>query len=58
MSVVSRGSVLGKMAKNGRIHEGRKVGRSNATPIKYVSVDAYDLKISSFKFGNDIFINF
>ena len=30
--------------------------RSNATPIK--PVDFYDLKYMSFKFGNDIFINF
>ena len=46
------------MAKNGHVHEGRKVGRSNATPTKFFSVDYYDLKSLSFKFGNDIFITF
>ena len=46
------------MAKNDHFHEGRKVGRSNATPIKFFSVDSYDLKSRSFKFGNNIFINF
>ena len=46
------------MAKNGRVHEGRKVRRSNATPTKFFSVDSYDLKSMSFKFGNDIFITF
>ena len=44
------------MAKNGHVHEGGKVGRSNATPTKKFSVDSYDLKFMSFKFGNDIFI--
>ena len=29
-----------------------------ATPIKYFSVDFYDLKSVLFKFGNDIFITF
>ena len=47
-----------KMAKNYHFHEGGKVGRSNATPTNYFSVDSYDLKSSSFKFGNDIFITF
>ena len=46
------------MAKNGLVHEGWKVRRSNATPTKLFSVDSYDLKPISFKFGNDIFINF
>ena len=46
------------MAENGHVHEGGKVGRSNATPTKNFSVDSYDLKSMSFKFGNDIFITF
>ena len=46
------------MAKNGHVHEGGKVGKSNATPIKKISVYSYDLKIMSFKSGNDIFITF
>ncbi len=46
------------MAKNGQVHEGGKVGRSSATPTKLFSVDSYDLKSISFKFGNDIFITF
>ena len=58
MSVLSLGSVLEKMAINGYFYEGGKVGGSNATPIKFVSVDFYDLKSRSFKFGNDIFITF
>ena len=44
------------MAKNDPFHEGRKVERSKATPFKLFSVDSYDLKSMSFKFGNDIFI--
>ena len=44
--------------KNGHIHEGGKVETSNATPTKLFSVDSYDLKSLSFKFGNDIFIAF
>ena len=44
------------MDKNGHVHEGGKVGRSNATPTKLFSVNFYDLKSMSFKFGNDIFI--
>ena len=43
------------MAKNGHIHEGRKVGRSNATPTIFFSGVSYDLKSMSFIFGNDIF---
>ena len=31
---------------------------SNATPIKLFSVDSYDQKNMSFKFGNDTFIIF
>ena len=46
------------MAKNAHVHEGRKVGRSNATPTKLFSVNSYDLKFMSLKFGNDIFITF
>ena len=46
------------MAKNGQVHEGGKVGRSIATCTKLFSVDSYDLKSMSFKFGNDIFITF
>ena len=46
------------MAKNGHVHEGRKVGRSDATPTNFFSVDSYDLKSLSFKFGNDVFITF
>jgi hypothetical protein len=46
------------MAKNGHVHEGRKVGRSDATPNKYFSVDFYDLKSLSFKFGNYTYITF
>jgi hypothetical protein len=47
------------MAKNDPFHEGGKVGRRNATPIKLFSVDSYDLKSMSFKFScDDIFIIF
>ena len=46
------------MAKNGHVHEGRKVEKSNATPNELFSVDSYDLKSMSFKFGNDIFCIF
>ena len=46
------------MAKNDPFHEGGKVERSYATPFKLFSVDSYDLKSMSFKFGNDIFIIF
>ena len=34
-----------KIAKNGHVHEGGKVGRSNATPTKLLSVDSYDLNL-------------
>ena len=44
------------MAKNGHVHEGGKVGRSDATPTKLFYVDSYDLKSMSFKVGNDTFI--
>jgi len=47
-----------KKAKKDHIQEGRKVGRSNATPIKLFPVDSYDLKSIYFKFGNYIFITF
>ena len=46
------------MAKNGHVHEGGKVVRSNASPTNFFSIDSYDLKSMSFKFGNDIFITF
>ena len=46
------------MTKNDHVHEGRKVGRSDATPTKLFSVDFYVLKSMSFKFGNDILITF
>ena len=46
------------MARIDYFHEGGKVERSNATPIKPFSVDFYDLKSMSFKFGNDILIIF
>ena len=46
------------MAKNGQGHEGGAVRRSSANPTKFFSVDSYDLKSMSFKFGNDIFITF
>jgi hypothetical protein len=46
------------MAKNGHVHEGGKVGRSNATATKFFSGNSYDLKSLSFKFGNDTFITF
>ena len=42
------------MAKNGHVHEFGKIGRSNATPTIFFSVDFYDLKFMSFKFCNDI----
>ena len=43
---------------NVTFHEGGKVGRSNATPIIFFSLDSYDMKSSSLKFGNDTFITF
>ena len=43
------------MAKNGHVHEGGKVGRSNETPVTFFSVNCYDLMSMSFKFCNDIF---
>ena len=46
------------MAKNGQVHEDGAVGRSSADPTKLFSVDSYDLKSMSFKFGNDIFVTF
>ena len=46
------------MAKYGHVREGGKVGRSDATPTIFFSVDTYDLRFMSFKFGNDIFITF
>ena len=46
------------MAKNGHVHEGGKVGRNDATPTKFISVDSNNLKSMSFKFGNDIFITY
>ena len=46
------------MAKYGHVREGGKVGRSDATPTNFFSVDSNNLKSMSFKFGNDIFITF
>ena len=46
------------MVKYGHVREGGKVGRSDATPTIFFSVDSNDLKSMSFKFGNDIFITF
>ena len=46
------------IVKNGHVHEGGKVRRSNVTPTKLFSVDSCDLKFMSFEFGNDIFITF
>ena len=46
------------MAKNDPFHESGKVGRSNATPLKFFFGDIFDLKSRSFKFCNDIFIAF
>ena len=49
------------MAKNGHIHEGRKVrSKYVIMPLKpnFFSVDFYDLKSLSFEFGNDTFITF
>jgi hypothetical protein len=46
------------MAKNGHVHEGGKVGRSDATPTKFFSDGFYYLNSMSFKFDNDIFITF
>ena len=46
------------MVKNDHVHEGGKVGRSDATITIFFSVDSYDPKSMSFKFGNDIFITF
>ena len=36
------------MAKNGHVHEGGKVGRSDATSTKLLPVDSYDLKSMSY----------
>ena len=46
------------MAKNGQVHEGGKIGRSDATPTIFFSVDSYHLNSMSSKFGNDIFTTF
>ena len=46
------------MAKYGHVREGGKVGRSDATPTNFFSVDSNNLKSMSFKFGNDIFVTF
>ena len=53
---VSLVSVLRNMAKNGHVHDGGKVGRSNATPTKFFCVNSFDLNSMSFRFYNDIFI--
>ena len=52
---LSLGSELWKI---GLVHEGGKVGRSDATPIIFFSVDFFDLKFMLFKFGKDTFITF
>ena len=44
------------MAKNGHVHRGGKIERSNANPTKSISGNFYDLKSMSFKFCNDILI--
>ena len=46
------------MAKNGHVHEGWKVGRSDATPTIFFSVASYDQKCMSIKCSNDTFIAF
>ena len=46
------------MAKNGHVHVAGKVGRSDATPTKFFSVDFFDLKSLSYKFGNYTLITF
>ena len=46
------------IVKNGHVHEGGKIGRSDAAPTNFFSVDSYDLKSMSFKFCNDVFITF
>ena len=46
------------MAKNDHFHEGRKVGRNNAIPIKMFLVIYYDLKPLSLKFNIYILIGF
>jgi hypothetical protein len=38
------------MAKNGHVHDGGKLGRSDATSIDFFSVNSYDLKCMSFRF--------
>jgi hypothetical protein len=43
------------MVKNGHVHEGRNVERSNDTTTKLFSVDSYNLKSMSFNFGIIIF---
>lgn len=41
--------------QNDHFHEGWKVRMSNATSINIFSVNSYDVKSMSFKFGNDSF---
>ena len=45
-------------AKKYHFHVDQKVGGSNAIPIKLFSVDYYEPKTLSFKFGSAIFITF
>ena len=45
------------MAKNDHVHRGGKIERCHSYQ-KNFSVDYYDPKTMSFKFGNDIFITF
>ena len=49
---------LEEKAKNHHLHERRKVGRSNATPIKLLLVNYHDLKTLSSEFGIDTSIIF
>ena len=44
---MKNGQKWSKMAKNSHDQEGVKVGRSNATPTNFFSVDSYDLKTLS-----------
>ena len=46
------------MTKNGHVREVGKWKRVVPLPPNFFSVDSYDLKSMSFKFGNDIFITF
>ena len=47
-----------KNCQKGYVYEGGKVGMSSAIPTIFFSVDPYNLKSMSFKFGNDTIITF